>query len=68
MGISTVPDIFQTKMSNLMRELEFVRVYLDNLLIITNRSFEDHLTKLNQALHLLQKAGLKCNVKKSFFF
>ena len=67
MGISTAPDIFQNKMSDLMRELEFVRVYLDDLLIITNGSFEDHLAKLNQALHLLQKAGLKCNVNKSFF-
>ena len=67
MGISTALDIFQNKMSNLMRELEFVRVYLDDLLIITNGSFEDHFAKLNQALHLLQKAGLKCNVKKNFF-
>ena len=67
MGISTPPDIFQNKMSDQMRELEFVRVYLNDLIIITNGSFEDHLAKLNQALHLLQKAGLKCNVKKSFF-
>ena len=48
MGISTAPDIFQNKMSDLMSGLEFVRVYLDDLLIITNGSFEDHLAKLQK--------------------
>ena len=66
MGISTAPDIFQNKMSDLMRELEFVRVYLDDLLIITNGSFEDHLAKLNQALHLLQKSRVKVQRQKEF--
>ena len=39
MGINTALDIFQNKISNVMRELEFVKVYLGNLLIITNESF-----------------------------
>jgi hypothetical protein len=38
MGIAGSPDIFQEKMSNLMATLEFVRTYLDNLLIITKGS------------------------------
>ena len=66
MGIMAAPDIFQNKMSDLMNHLEFVRVYLDDLLIITNGSFDDHLAKLGQVLHLLKKVGLKCNLKKSF--
>ena len=49
-----------------MNHLKFVRVYLDDLLIITNRSFDDHLAKLGQVLHLLKRVGLKCNLKKSF--
>ena len=35
MGIAGSPDIFQEKMSDLMATLEFVRTYLDDLLIIT---------------------------------
>jgi hypothetical protein len=35
MGIAGCPDIFQEKMSDLMATLEFVRTYLDDLLIIT---------------------------------
>ena len=53
MGIMAAPDIFQNKMSDLMNHLEFVRVYLDDLLIITNGSFDDHLANLGQVLHLL---------------
>jgi hypothetical protein len=46
MGIAGSPDIFQTKMSELMVALEFVRAYLDDLLCITKASLEDHLDKL----------------------
>jgi hypothetical protein len=35
MGISCSPDIFQEKMSDLMQDLNFVRTYLDELLVIS---------------------------------
>jgi hypothetical protein len=35
MGITGSPDIFQEKMSSLMENLEYVRVYLDDLIMIT---------------------------------
>ncbi len=65
MGIAGLPDIFQEKMSNLMATLEFVRTYLDDLLIITKGSLEDHLEKLSMVLTRLQDAGLKINANKS---
>ena len=37
MGLKNSPDIFQEKMSDLMAGLEFVRVYIDDMLCITNR-------------------------------
>jgi hypothetical protein len=43
MGISGSPDIFQGKMLELMKSLEYVRAYLDNLLCISKLSLEDHL-------------------------
>ena len=57
MGIAGSPDIFQEKMSNLMATLEFVQTYLDDLLIITKGSLEDHLEKLSKVLTRLQDAG-----------
>ena len=41
MGLSNSPDIFQDKMSTLMAGLEFVRTYIDDLLVITKNTFED---------------------------
>ena len=54
-------------MSNLFRELEYVREYIDDLLITTNGSFEDYLVKLTKVLKKLEKAGLKVNASKSNF-
>ena len=51
-----------------MEGLEFVRTYLDDLLIISNGSFDDHLHQLDTVLHCLSIAGLKINVDKSAFF
>jgi hypothetical protein len=67
MGIAGSPDIFQEKMSDLMATLEFVQTYLDDLLVITKGSLEDHLEKLSMVLTRLQDAGLKINADKSKF-
>jgi Reverse transcriptase (RNA-dependent DNA polymerase) len=50
MGLCNSPDIFQEKMSKLMEGLDFVRTYIDDLLIITKESFDDHLEKLDLVL------------------
>ena len=50
-----------------MVALEFVKVYLDGLLIISMASLEDHLKKLTEVLYRLQDTGLKINAIKSKF-
>jgi hypothetical protein len=67
MGLRNSPNIFQEKMSNLMIGLEYVRTYIDDLLVMTHGSFEDHLQKLGTVRNRLRTAGLKVNAKKSFF-
>jgi len=67
MGLCNSPDIFQEKMSELMAGLEFVKVYLDDLLTLTKGDFEDHLSCLEKVLDRISMAGLKVNAKKSFF-
>src|SRR5210317_1340340 len=64
MGLCNSPDIFQENMSELMAELNFVRAYIDDLLVITQGNFTKHLDQLEQVLHKLQKAGLKINMSK----
>ena len=67
MGLLNSPDMFQEKMSTLMEELEYVRAYLDDLLVITNGTYEDHLAKVRKVLVKLQEKHLKVNLKKSHF-
>jgi hypothetical protein len=42
--------------------------YLDDLLILTNSSFKDHLLKLEMVLARLSTAGMRVNIPKSKFF
>ena len=50
-----------------MAGLEFARAYLDDLLIISKKSFQEHLIHLEQVFTRLQEAGLKVNATKSKF-
>ncbi len=64
MGIAGSPDIFNAKMSELMGVLEFVRTYLDDLLIISKTTFKDHLEKLRKVISKLRDAKLRINADK----
>jgi hypothetical protein len=51
MGLCNSPDIFQEKMGGLFYDLEYVRAYIDDLLVITNEGdFETHLQQLEHVL------------------
>ena len=67
MGLSNSPDIFQEKMSSLMGDLEYVRTYIDDLLVTTKSDWQDHLQHLDVVFRRLKDAGLKVNAQKSFF-
>jgi hypothetical protein len=68
MGIKISPDFFQNFMSNLVQDMEYVKIYLYDLLILTNNSFKDHLLKLEMVLSRLSTAGMRVNISKSKFF
>jgi hypothetical protein len=62
------PDIFQNVMSKLVQDMEYVKNYLDDLLILTNNSFKQHLLKLEMVLARLSYADMRVNISKSKFF
>ena len=55
MGVANSPDIFQQKMIYLFHGFEFIRAYIDNLLILTKGDWTDHLQKLELTLNKLNK-------------
>jgi hypothetical protein len=48
-----VPDVFQNVLSELVQDMEYVKTYFDDLLMLTNNSFKDHLLKLEMFLEIL---------------
>ncbi len=67
MGFGDSADIFQAQIMDLMASLEFVQAYMDDLLIITRRTLDEHLQKMETVLTRLHDAGLKVNVAKPLF-
>ena len=46
MGVANSPAIFQQKMNDLFHGFEFVRAYIDDILILTKGYWTDHVQKL----------------------
>ena len=67
MGLCNSPDIFQEHMFELFSDLEFVRAYIHDLLVMSCSTFEEHLEHLEKVLLQLSDVGLKVNAKKSHF-
>jgi dihydroorotate dehydrogenase len=62
MCIKIAPDIFQNVISKLAQDMAFVKsILLNDMLIITIKSFNDHLAKLEMILARLLTAGIKVN-------
>jgi hypothetical protein len=59
-----VTDVFQNVMSKLVQDMQYVKTYLDALLIIINRitSLKDHLLKLEMVLTRISNAGMSVNI------
>ena len=67
MGISIAPDIFQDRMCQLFEDLESVRAFMDDLLVVSRGTYEEHLEELVIVMERLTKAGLKCKIDKCLF-
>ena len=55
MGLCNSPDIFQEKMSTLFNDLERVRAYIDDLLVLTTGTWDEHIQQLETVLTRLRK-------------
>lgn len=62
-GITSAPEIFQCKMTELLKDHEGVAIYMDDILIYSDTP-EEHEERLQKALDTLKNPGLKLNHKK----
>ena len=66
MGLSISADVFQREMTKLFDGLDFVMVYIDNILMVTKGNYEDHLSKLRTVLKKMLDKGMQLEAKKTF--
>ena len=67
MVVANYPGIFQQKMNDLFHGFEFIRAYLDDILILTKGDLTDHMQNLELMINKLKEKGLKYNIEKYFF-
>ena len=67
MGFCNSPNIFQENIFELFEGFDMVRAYIDDVLVIIENNFDDHLKALYKVLQRLAEAGLKVNAGKYFF-
>ncbi|KAG0442508.1 Transposon Tf2-9 polyprotein [Dictyocoela muelleri] len=66
-GIKTAPRYFQSVMSSIFRDLPYVKIFIDDLLISSN-SIKEHYEHLKEVISRLIKMNISVNFKKSNFF
>jgi hypothetical protein len=66
-GVKTSLDIFQRIMYELLGDIPNIQVYLDDIIITSNETFEEHAAIMEQVLDRLQKANFRANLQKCHF-
>ena len=68
-GLCNAPATCQRTMTTVFDDVlkKFVMVYLDDV-IVYSRSFEEHITHVNEVFQRLSKANLRLNKEKCIFF
>ena len=57
MGMLASGDIFQAKVEKLLGDIEGVKTYIDDILVLSKDSFENHIDKLMIIFGRLRAAG-----------
>ncbi|GBC37403.2 uncharacterized protein LOC114968091 [Rhizophagus irregularis DAOM 181602=DAOM 197198] len=68
-GLAYTPGTFQRLMNRILQEYlgKFVAVYLDDVIIYSKGTLEQHLDHLRQVFETLRRANLKIKLKKYYF-
>ena len=65
-GLKNAGMMFKCYMDHIFNKLEFIFIYVDNILV-ASRSWQEHLLHLQEVLRWLQQAGLILNLAKCTF-
>ena len=63
MEVANSPDILKQKMNDLFHGFEFIRAYIDDILILTKGYWRDHIQKLELTPNKLKENDLNVILK-----
>lgn len=66
-GLTNAPRTFQKAMNHLLGEFDFVKIFLDDVLVHSSNE-SDHIKHLNLVLDVIERNGVGINFGKSSFF
>ena len=52
-GLNCSLDVFQERMDSIFSDMENIFCYIDNILVISHKGFDDHINYLEEVLHCL---------------
>ena len=64
MGMCTLGDIFQAKVDKILGDIEGVKTYADDILVLSKDIFEKNIDQLRILFGRLRASGLKVNAPK----
>ena len=67
MGMCASEDIFRAKVDNIIGDIEGIKTYIYDILVLIKDSFEKHIDQLIIIFGRLRAAGLKVNAPKYSF-
>ncbi|KAG0440307.1 Retrovirus-related Pol polyprotein from transposon 17.6 [Dictyocoela muelleri] len=66
-GLANAPRTFQRAMQNILGHLDFVKIYLDDVLI-HSKEIEEHHNHIMEVVRKLKESGMSINLDKSKFY
>ena len=63
-GLTTMPPEFQKIMDNNLHELNNTFTFIDDILIVTKGTKDDHLKKVEETIKVLDEAGVRLKIEK----
>ena len=67
MGVCIVTNVFQQRLSEIMSIVLYVYVFIDDILIVGEGSYKEHLEQVSKILDILLQCGMQVNPLKSFW-
>ena len=65
-GLNCSPDVFQERIDSIFSDMENIFCYIDNILVVTHKGFDDHMNYLEEVLQRLRLHNIQVHIEETF--